>query len=177
MLCYLCSIANKILAHVIWKSFKFSFYKKKKNVPTFLEFRLYKNWMNASSDRCLSEYLILIVFASWLHHHLMVCIIFLITQQPVVNYSILRLMHIPASQSESSKTDHRINIYVARLYAVRCETSMFSSSTFTESCVFKKKQGGPVPPQTSVQAFLSAVASDITSKGKTQQRVQCGLRI
>lgn len=56
--------------------------------------------------------------------------------------------------------------------------SMFSSSTFTESPVYlKKNQGGPVPPRASVQAFLSAVASDITPKGKTQQRVQCGLRI
>ncbi len=40
LLCYLCSIVNKILAHVIWKSFSFHFIQiKTKNVPTFLEFR------------------------------------------------------------------------------------------------------------------------------------------
>ncbi len=37
----LCSIINKILAHVIWKSFNFHFIKIKKNVPIFPEFGLY----------------------------------------------------------------------------------------------------------------------------------------
>ncbi len=32
---------NKILAHVILKSFSFNFIKKKKNVPTFPEFGFY----------------------------------------------------------------------------------------------------------------------------------------
>ncbi len=44
LLCYLCSIVNKILAHEIWKSFSwnsFSFYSNLKNVPTFPEFVLY----------------------------------------------------------------------------------------------------------------------------------------
>ncbi len=43
LLCYLCSIVNKILAHVIWNSFTFHFIFKcsQKNVPTFPEFGLY----------------------------------------------------------------------------------------------------------------------------------------
>ncbi len=39
MLCYLCSIVNKILAHVILNYFSFHFIQIK--VPIFPEFRLY----------------------------------------------------------------------------------------------------------------------------------------
>ncbi len=38
LLHYLCSIVNKIWAHVIWKSFSFHIIKIKKNIPTFPEF-------------------------------------------------------------------------------------------------------------------------------------------
>ncbi len=41
LLCYLCFIVNKILAHVIWNSFSFHFIQIKKNVPTFPGFGLY----------------------------------------------------------------------------------------------------------------------------------------
>ncbi len=41
MLCYLCSIVNKILAHVILNSYSFHFIQIKKNVSTFPEFGLY----------------------------------------------------------------------------------------------------------------------------------------
>ncbi len=34
-----------MLACVIWKSFSFNFIKKKRNVPTFAEFRLYNEKM------------------------------------------------------------------------------------------------------------------------------------
>ncbi len=43
LLCYLCSIVNKIFAHVIWNSFSFHFIKILKNVPRFPEFGLYKS--------------------------------------------------------------------------------------------------------------------------------------
>ncbi len=36
----LCSIVNKILAHVIWNYFSFHFIQILENVPTILEFRL-----------------------------------------------------------------------------------------------------------------------------------------
>ncbi len=42
LLCYICSIVNKILTHMIWKSFSFFlFYSIFKNVTKFPEFRLY----------------------------------------------------------------------------------------------------------------------------------------
>ncbi len=55
----LCSIMNKILAHVIWNLFSFNFIQIKKNVPTFPEFGLYipyilhilyAKWINVSND-------------------------------------------------------------------------------------------------------------------------------
>ncbi len=40
-MCYVfCSIVNKILAHVIWKSFGFPFIQIQKNIPALPEFGL-----------------------------------------------------------------------------------------------------------------------------------------
>ena len=48
LLCYLCSVVNKILAQVTWNSLSFNFIQIKKNIPTFQEFCTLDNifkWM------------------------------------------------------------------------------------------------------------------------------------